>query len=431
MEFELYRKNIHLILCGVLIFLYGCKTDVTSEYLSEVPSDVAVECVFCPSESWKVNIIGISRLNVSEHRNNRPKVTYVRILEDNNRVIELKFDSNSGFYVNDEHPQEGHEYKLEVKIPNKPLITAKDCIPPKIDIIEFKTKKEKQPFSQPGFDVNSILNQNMSENNVYYQTIIRFNQKQKDIDFRLKSYDVYQIFDFIYLKPNVYKTLQNRGVSESLINNLRSVAQDDRLTVSDFESLETNKLVPHDAEWIRSYLEKYFLPIINQIVPKNQIDLWEKKYHNILVPFLLNNKDCFELSYKDHDLADYMFRGLKSNDFIFNQSKKIYDDLVGNLKYYNGEKIKIYDDNQYKDNGFVDDFEEKLKTANFNAISIRKLQVVSMSESYTIYLNDAFYQINMDRDHHAELIRLKTNVKNAAGIFAGANKSLVTLYCHN
>ncbi|MGD1835511.1 MAG: DUF4249 family protein [Nitrososphaeraceae archaeon] len=410
MEFELYRKNIHLILCGVLIFLYGCKTDVTSEYLSEVPSDVAVECVFCPSESWKVNIIGISRLNVSEHRNNRPKVTYVRILEDNNRVIELKFDSNSGFYVNDEHPQEGHEYKLEVKIPNKPLITAKDCIPPKIDIIEFKTKKEKQPFSQPGFDLNTILNQNTNEAYNFYQTIIRFNKKQKDLDFRLRSYDVQQIFNFIYVKPGAYSILYNKGVSKSIVNNLKSIAQEN-----------SNKLT-------RSTFESPLLSIINQIVTKDKISMWEKKYQNIIIPFLLDNKDCFEIHYNN---AGSLFRGLMSNDVIFNKSKKIYSDLVGNLKYYNNEEIKIYDDYQYEDDGFIEDYEEALMKANLRNIFVRKLEVISMSESYTIYLNDAFYQINMDRDHHAELIRLKTNVKNAAGIFAGANKSLVTLYYHN
>lgn len=411
MEFELYRRNIHLILCGVLIFLYGCKTDVTSEYLSEVPSDVAVECIFCPSESWKVNIIGISRLNVSEHRNNRPKVYYVRILENNNRVIELKFDSNSGFYVNDEHPKEGHEYKLEVKIPNKPLITAKDRIPPKIDIIEFKTKKEKQPFSRPGFDVNSILNQNMSENNVYYQTIIRFNQKQKDLDFRLRSYDVQLGFDFIYVKPDAYSILYSKGVSKSIVNNLKSIAQEN-----------SNKLT-------QSTFEPTLLSIINQIVPKDRISLWENKYQNIIIPFLLDNKDCFEIHY--NKVGSLLSRGLMSNDVIFNKSKKIYSDLVGNLKYYNNERIKIYDDYQYEDDGFNEDNEEALMKANLRNIFVRKLEVISMSESYTIYLNDAFYQVNMDRDHHAELIRLKTNVKNAAGIFAGANKSLVTLYYHN
>lgn len=166
-----FKNYFNLFLISLILVQYGCKEDVTKDYFSESPAQVVVECIFTPTTPWEVHINKTIKLN-KEYQEITPEISYVQIIDDGNRIVDLNYDEKKKTYISDEFPLVGHHYKLEVKIPGHPLITDEDEIPSKIEVYDLHVDYTKQSFVEED-----------TEPDKYYKVSFRIKKDQKNSTF--------------------------------------------------------------------------------------------------------------------------------------------------------------------------------------------------------------------------------------------------------
>lgn len=388
-----FKNYFNLFLISLILVQYGCQEDVTKDYLSESPAQVVVECIFTPTTPWEVHINKTIKLN-KEYQEITPEISYVQIIDDGNRIIDLNYDEKKKTYVSDEFPQVGHHYKLEVKIPDHPLITAEDEIPSKIEVYDLHVDYTKQSFVEED-----------TEPDKYYKVSFRIKKDQKTAPFFKTSYTTEDLVpEHIKFLPNTLEEMKKHHIHKEIISKI-SYLQDEH--ISDYDYFERT------IDWRL---------VINETMSKEKINDLEDRYGTKVNTILYDMRDYLPIEYESERHFSYSTR---SRDIIFSENKNIGNILMGNLQYYNNHLIKIYTSESYYTP--IKDFEEAFKMKG-NRITYHKLKFLALSKSLNRYMRDVEIQQNTENELFSPTIMINSNIKNGIGIFGGANKSSVILY---
>lgn len=399
----MYNSKLFSLFFTFLIMLqWGCKKDVTSDYLSDTASLVAVECLFSPQYPWEVFVSKTHKLNDKGDKEDLLNVSSIRIIEDGSRIINLSFDSKKKAFVSPEYPKAGHRYKLEVEIPDHPLITAEDYVPSKVDISDCKVDFDKQPFVE---DINS-------GSDLYYKTTFNIKQAASNAQYFRLNVSVLESYpSYFKMLPTTIAGLRNRNVPEEIIQQLINDTQDGQLPYYNFSGLFSDN-------------------VLEQILPAETKAQWKTKYGNLINPFILSIKDFFPLVLENPSFKPSNIE-VKGRDVIFSKNKYFDRMLMGNLKYYNGQQIEIYIDPNDDHLGmkmFVSKDPDETFGHSGTEFYTTQLEFISLSNSLNRYMRDVTIQNNSNGDIFAPTIMVQSNIKNGVGIFGGSNKSVTPLY---
>ncbi|QZE14097.1 DUF4249 domain-containing protein [Halosquirtibacter laminarini] len=134
----LSRSKPYYALILWLLLFFSCKKDVTSEYITDSPSQIVVECIVSPQKTWNVCIGRTYQFTESVPNIHIPPkdIEEAYIIEDRNKKIPLHYDENAYAFVHNSSPKEGSHYKLVIKRKNNPDVIVEDTVPKQFEVEE-------------------------------------------------------------------------------------------------------------------------------------------------------------------------------------------------------------------------------------------------------------------------------------------------------
>lgn len=328
-----------------------------------------VNCLFNPNDTWQLHLNYAKMLDETEDQPIENAI--IEIHSGSDDPIKLHHNQE-GIYTANKYPVAGKEYTLKINIPGQKQITAQSSIP---KLIEAQITLS---------DINwrKYIHSNDLLDYYVFPLTVDFQQNLENANciFRAHSFDPRYGYNRYMLTSANIETLKKEGLPVDV----------------------ASKLEQHADIWLSD--RYYFTPFIKNL---------DRKFYLLILDLMKEKK----LNHREYESFQHC-ECFADDTWINNISYDTYT-VIGESNSIKSAKLLFGDLNLYSN------MEEN------NPQKIEKwIEVTCTDINYIEYFKSYILQVNQRTNPYSEPIKVYSNIKNGAGIFAGFNRQMIHIFTY-